>query len=136
MVEAYAASKKLLWEACERNNWCVPSPKSRMGTYEFYDEVSSNITYAFNNSAIVVMSCFSPPTNSVLQLMMVQNCRLALESNSVPNNLHAKFKRLIEHAEVRTADTAYYLKVLATLHKMGIECEIFAKDYVPPKVRV
>jgi hypothetical protein len=109
-----------MWEACVRNNWCVPNPKSRLGTYEFYEEVSGNLTYAFKNEAIKVVSCFSPPTNSVLQTLMVNNCRVALNSGYVPEDVQAKFRRLIEHVEARTADSAYYLAVLGTLHALGV----------------
>ena len=65
--------------------------------------------------------------NSLQRALLAKNLKLLRLPNaekSVP--------RLIQHLGLRQADKRYCMEVLATLHHMDVDVQIFRKNYVPP----
>ena len=76
------------------------------------------------------MNVVKPPPAKQLNGKLIKALSLAIEKFVFGAEQEKPVRRLIEHLTHRQADAEFCIAYLSTLHKRGVNCEIFAKDYV------
>ena len=99
--------------ACERNDYRVPSLKSKLCTFKFLSEVRLQQVYVPKISEVKRCPCPDKPTEIAIRNELIT----LIEKNlpSLEQQQKAQFQRLLEHLRLHSADKEFLLDVLSTL---------------------